>query len=48
MDSPGHRANILNAQFRDTAIGVSSDPPASLGGGQPGGLYTQDFGWILR
>ncbi len=46
MASPGHRANILDAHFRDTAIGVSPHVPASLSQGQPGGIYTQDFGVI--
>jgi uncharacterized protein YkwD len=44
MASPGHRANILDARFRDTGIGASAHPPASLSGGQPGAVYTQDFG----
>jgi uncharacterized protein YkwD len=47
MASPGHRANILDAHFRDTAIGVSPHVPSSLSGGQPGGIYTQDFGVII-
>jgi uncharacterized protein YkwD len=47
MASPGHRANILDPHFRDTAIGVSPHPPSSLSGGQAGGLYTQDFGVII-
>jgi uncharacterized protein YkwD len=47
MASPGHRANILDARFRDTAIGVSPHVPSSLSGGQPGGIYTQDFGVII-
>jgi uncharacterized protein YkwD len=47
MDSPGHRANILDARFRDTAIGVSPHVPSSLSDGQPGGIYTQDFGVII-
>jgi uncharacterized protein YkwD len=46
MNSPGHRANILNARFRDTGIGVSPHAPASLSGGQSGAIYTQDFGAI--
>ena len=46
MASPGHRANILDANFRDTAVGVSSHVPSSLSGGQSGGIYTQDFGVI--
>jgi uncharacterized protein YkwD len=47
MASPGHRANILDARFRDTAIGVSPHVPSSLSQGQPGGIYTQDFGVII-
>ncbi|HEY5344561.1 MAG TPA: CAP domain-containing protein [Solirubrobacteraceae bacterium] len=46
MASPGHRANILDAHFQDTAIGVSPHVPSSLSGGQSGGIYTQDFGVI--
>ena len=47
MASPGHRANILDAHFRDTAIGVSPHVPSSLSQGQAGGIYTQDFGVII-
>jgi uncharacterized protein YkwD len=47
MASPGHRANILNANYRETGIGVSPEPPASLAEGQPGAIYTQDFGVII-
>ncbi len=47
MASPGHRANILDPRFRDTAIGVSPHPPASLAHSQPGAIYTQDFGVIV-
>jgi uncharacterized protein YkwD len=47
MASPRHRANILDPRFRDTAIGVSPHPPASLAHGQPGAIYTQDFGVIV-
>jgi uncharacterized protein YkwD len=48
MASPGHRANILDAHFRDTAIGVSPHVPSSLGHGQAGGIYTQDFGVVVH
>jgi uncharacterized protein YkwD len=48
MASPEHRANILDARFRDTAIGVSPRAPASLARGQAGAVYTQDFGVIVR
>jgi uncharacterized protein YkwD len=47
MASPGHRANILDPNFRDTAVGVSPHIPSSLAEGQPGGIYTQDFGIII-
>jgi len=46
MASPGHRANILDAHFRDTAVGVSPRLPSSLTRSQSGGIYTQDFGVI--
>ena len=44
MASPGHRANILDARFRDTAVGVFPNPPSRLALGQAGATYTQDFG----
>jgi uncharacterized protein YkwD len=47
MASPGHRANILDATFRETGIGVSPHPLASLAHGQSGAIYTQDFGRII-
>jgi uncharacterized protein YkwD len=47
MASSGHRANILDGRFRDTAIGVSPHVPSSAAHGQPGGVYTQDFGVII-
>jgi uncharacterized protein YkwD len=47
MASPGHRANILDAHFHDTAVGVSPHAPSSLAHGQAGAIYTQDFGVII-
>jgi uncharacterized protein YkwD len=47
MASPGHRANILDPNYRETGIGVAPHPPSSLAHGQPGALYTQDFGVII-
>ncbi len=47
MASPGHRANILDATFRESGIGVSPHPLASLAHGQAGAIYTQDFGRII-
>ena len=46
MASAGHRANILDARFRDTAVGVAVHLPRSLAGGQAGGMYTQDFAFV--
>ena len=34
-------------RFRDTGIGVSAHPPSALAHGQPGAIYTQDFGVII-
>lgn len=46
--SPEHLANILYGPYRDTAIGVVPAAPASLAQGQPGALYTQEFGVVLQ
>ena len=46
MNSPAHRANILDTRFRETAIGVSPRLPRSWAHGQGGAIYTQDFGVI--
>ncbi len=47
MNSAGHRANILDAHFRNTGVGVSPHPPSSLAHNQPGGIYTEDFGVLI-
>jgi uncharacterized protein YkwD len=47
MSSPGHRANILDPRYRDTAIGVLAQLPSSVGKGERGAIYTQDFGVIV-
>ena len=47
MGSAAHRANILDRRYRDTGIGISPHPPASLARGQAGAIYTQDFGVII-
>jgi uncharacterized protein YkwD len=44
MNSPGHRANILNTSFREIGIGVAYDAPVR-GGGSPAGTYATDFGF---
>jgi uncharacterized protein YkwD len=45
--SPGHLANILERQYRDTGIGVVPQVPSSLGDGSPGASYAQEFGVII-
>jgi uncharacterized protein YkwD len=42
MDSPGHRENILNKEFREIGIGVILGVPQS--GLSGGATYTTDFG----
>ena len=43
MNSPGHRANILNGAFREIGIGVAYNAPV-VGEGRPAGTYATDFG----
>jgi uncharacterized protein YkwD len=47
MASPGHRANMLNPEFRDIGIGIVPRLPSSLGAGASGAMYTEDFGVVL-
>ncbi|HTQ68084.1 MAG TPA: CAP domain-containing protein [Solirubrobacteraceae bacterium] len=46
MNSPEHRENILNGEYRETGMGVAAAAPASFADGQAGATYTQDFGVI--
>jgi uncharacterized protein YkwD len=46
INSPEHLENILESKYRDSGIGVLAQVPASLSSGQPGAIYTQDFGVI--
>jgi uncharacterized protein YkwD len=43
MNSPPHRAQILDPAFRDTGIGVIAALPAALGIGRSGATYAEDF-----
>jgi uncharacterized protein YkwD len=43
MNSPGHRANILNRRFREIGIGIVPGSPANASA--TGGTYTTDFGY---
>src|ERR1700691_891245 len=47
MESPGHRANILNGSSPYPGIGSAPALPSSMSNGQTGGMYTQDFGTII-
>jgi uncharacterized protein YkwD len=42
MNSPGHRANILDGRFRSIGIGIARGVPVS--GTGSGATYTTDFG----
>lgn len=46
MNSPGHRANILDGRFRTIGIGVARGVPyaSSAAVARTGALYTTDFG----
>jgi uncharacterized protein YkwD len=44
MNSPGHRANILNARFRDIGIGIALGAPALVHVSAGAATYTTDFG----
>jgi uncharacterized protein YkwD len=48
LASPGHLANILESQYRETGIGVVAEVPAGLAGSAPGATYAQEFGVIIR
>ena len=48
LASPGHLANILEGQYRETGIGVTPAVPASLADGAPGATYAQEFGVIIQ
>jgi uncharacterized protein YkwD len=45
--SPGHLANILEAQYTQTGIGVTPAVPESLAPGASGATYAQEFGVII-
>jgi uncharacterized protein YkwD len=44
MNSPGHRANILNRRFRDIGIGIALGAPAVVHVSSGAATYTTDFG----
>jgi uncharacterized protein YkwD len=46
--SPGHLANILESQYRETGIAIAPQVPESLANGVAGGIYGQEFGVITH
>jgi uncharacterized protein YkwD len=48
VGSPEHLANILNSSYVDAAVAVDASVPASLSHGQPGAIYTEEFGVFTR
>jgi uncharacterized protein YkwD len=46
--SPGHLANILEARYTETGIGVTPAVPQSLGEGNPGATFAEEFGVIVH
>lgn len=46
--SPGHLANILESQYRDTGVGVVPQAPGMLANGASGATYAQEFGVIIH
>jgi uncharacterized protein YkwD len=46
--SPGHLANILEGRYRDTGVGITPAVPPSLGEGEPGATYAQEFGVLIE
>jgi uncharacterized protein YkwD len=46
--SPGHLANILESQYRDTGVGVVPQAPGMVANGAAGATYAQEFGVIIH
>jgi uncharacterized protein YkwD len=45
--SPGHLANILEAQYQETGIAIEPAVPESLAPGATGATYAQEFGDLI-
>jgi uncharacterized protein YkwD len=48
MRSPGHRANILNGQFREIGVGIAAGAPQGAGRAVRAGTYATEFGARAR
>lgn len=44
MNSPGHRANILNRSFSEIGVGVAAGAPVRLRASETAATYTTNFG----
>jgi uncharacterized protein YkwD len=45
--SPGHLANILEAQYQETGIAITPAVPEALAPGATGATYAQEFGVLI-
>lgn len=45
--SPGHLANILESRYTETGIAITPVVPESVGEGNPGSTYAEEFGVIV-
>jgi uncharacterized protein YkwD len=48
LASPEHLANILESRYTETGIGVTPAVPQSIGEGDPGATFAQEFGVIVH
>jgi uncharacterized protein YkwD len=46
--SPEHLANILESRYTETGIGVTPAVPQSIGEGNPGATFAEEFGVIVH
>lgn len=46
--SPEHLANILESRYTETGIGVTPAVPKSIGEGDPGATFAEEFGVIVH
>jgi uncharacterized protein YkwD len=46
--SPEHLANILESRYTETGIGVTPAVPQSIGEGDPGATFAEEFGVIVH
>jgi uncharacterized protein YkwD len=47
MNSPEHRANILDKAYVQTGFGIAPSAPAAVSNGNAGALYDEEFGMLI-